>query len=687
MANDTAQPLLPADLYRFRWVSDPRLSPDGTRVAYVLTTPEDRGKKYRSEIWIAPAIPTEPVRSPGALGGKRFTSGPRDRAPRWSPDGRTLAFVSDRGGESQIWLIRTDGGEAAQLTRQPGGTGDPVWSPDGRTITYVAGAPLEESARPGVGHGTGAPKSDVRVFSRLKYKANGKGLWNGNFAQVFAVSVPDGEARQVTAGPYDCSAPAWSPDSKLLAFSSNRAQDPDRTPSSDIWVVPAAGGEPRKLTRSEGPAELPSWSPDGRLVAFYGHRNQCRGATNTHIHVVSADTPGETADILGGWDGSAGVDVGSDMMSSSTPPPHWSPDGAWIYFVASARGAADLYRVRLPVYGEAEEAREARVPERLTNDRHALYALSISADASVVAAARATFTNPGDIHVYSANAATPGYSDVRLTDVNPWLRNRAVVTPEEFWTEGPDGDEVHGWVMKPASPGPGARAPLVLEIHGGPHAAYGYAFFHEFQVLCGEGIGVLFTNPPGSTGYGQDFTAATHHDWGGRDFRALMAAVDKVAGLEWVDGDRLGVTGGSFGGYMTNWMITQTDRFAAAVTQRSTCNRYSQFGTSDIGYYMGDFEFRGNPWDEQEFYLSRSPISHVSNVVTPLLLIHSENDLRCPVEQAEQFYTALRWLGRTAELVRFPDEHHELSRSGQPIHRVERLERIAGWFVRHLVRR
>lgn len=683
MAREDALPLLPSDLYRFRWASDPRLSPDGSNIAYVITTPEEKGKKYRSELWIVPTAP-----SPGApekLGGRRFTSGPRDRAPRWSPDGKVLAFVSDRSGEAQIWLIRSDGGEAAQLTRQPGGSGDPVWSPDGKSIAFVAGVPMDEPARPGAGSGPGEAKSDVRVYGRLKYKANGKGLWDGKFAQVFVVTVPDGGAKQITTGPYDCSAPAWSPDSSSLAFSANRAADPDRTPSSDIWVVAAAGGGPRKLTRSEGPAEQPTWSPDGRFIAFYGHRNQYRGATNTHIQVVSTSAPGEPVDLLDGWDASVGVDVGSDMMSSTTPPPHWSQDGAYIYFLASTRGAADLYRVRsaLPVGNGAKGA----MPERLTDDQHVLYALSMSPDAGLLAAARATFTNPGDIHVFRARAGGAGYDHSRLTDINLWLRKRALAVPEELGCAGPDGDNVPGWIMRPPSSGQGSRHPLVLEIHGGPHTAYGYAFFHEFQVLCGAGIGVLFTNPPGSTGYGQAYTAATHHDWGGRDFRALMAAVERAAGIDWVDPDRIGVTGGSFGGYMTNWIITQTGRFAAAVTQRSTCNRYSQFGTSDIGYYTGDFEFKGNPWDEPDFYLSRSPITHVNNVTTPLLLIHSENDLRCPVEQAEQFYTALRWLGRTAELVRFPDEHHELSRSGQPIHRVERLDRITGWFVRYLLRR
>ena len=228
------------------------------------------------------------------------------------------------------------------------------------------------------------------------------------------------------------------------------------------------------------------------------------------------------------------------------------------------------------------------------------------------------------------------------------------------------------------------RYPLVLEIHGGPHAAYGYSFMHEFQVLTSLGYCVLFTNPQGSQGYGQAFNAATHHDWGGQDYRDVMGAVDYAIGLDYVDAERLGVTGGSYGGYMTNWMIGHTDRFKAAVTLRSTSSRYSMFGTSDVGFFNGEYEFNGNPWDNLQHYMERSPITYVGNVTTPVMIIHSEQDYRCPVEQGEQFYTALKWLGKEAVFVRFPDENHELSRSGKPRHRVERLQHLSGWFTKHI---
>ncbi|MBX6342038.1 MAG: S9 family peptidase, partial [Thermomicrobiaceae bacterium] len=265
-----------------------------------------------------------------------------------------------------------------------------------------------------------------------------------------------------------------------------------------------------------------------------------------------------------------------------------------------------------------------------------------------------------------------------------WLAEVTLAAPERITYLGEGGVEIDGWVLKPPGFRPGVRYPLILEIHGGPHAMYGSTYFHELQVLAARGYVVLYANPRGSTGRGQEFVAAAMGDWGGVDYRDLMAGVDHVLSLGYVDEHRLGVTGGSYGGYMTNWIIGQTDRFKAAVTQRSTCNRYNLLGTSDLVWSYGPWEFRGYPWDEPEFHLERSPISYVRRMRTPLLILHSEQDYRCPIEQAEQLFVALKLLGREVEFVRFPNESHELSRAGRPDHRVERLRRIVDWFGQHL---
>jgi dipeptidyl aminopeptidase/acylaminoacyl peptidase len=239
--------------------------------------------------------------------------------------------------------------------------------------------------------------------------------------------------------------------------------------------------------------------------------------------------------------------------------------------------------------------------------------------------------------------------------------------------------------LKPYGFQEGKKYPLVLEIHGGPHAAYGLTFNHEMQVLCSLGYAVLYTNPQGSLGYGQDFNNKTHLDWGGQDYRDLMQAVDEaLLKWPWLDEERLGVTGGSYGGYMTNWMLGHTNRFKAAVTLRSTSNRFSMFGTSDVGYNNGNYEFDGKPWINYEHYLKHSPITYVENIQTPILLIHSEQDYRCPIEQSEQFFTALKFLKKEAVFVRFPNENHELSRSGQPNHRIERLQHLTNWFLKYM---
>ncbi len=644
--------LKPSDLLEFCWVSDPQLSPCGRKVAFVSTYIEDN--KYRSAIWLVP--------SKGGI-ATRLTNGPKqDKSPRWSPDGKKIAFVSDRSGSNQIWVIDVEGGEAQQVTRMKSGVQDISWSPDGTKFAFVyKWSPEDDKEVPQ------AEKSDVRVIDRIKFKADGKGFWDGKYSHVYIADAVTGESRRITAGEFDHISPAWAACSSRIAVVANRTEEADYTDVTDIWLFDLASSSPTKLTHSVGPCSAPCFSPDGKRIAFFGHDNAFGGATLSSVWVV---------DVAGGKPQrltpplTLGAAAGSDMKYGDNPHrPLFSECGSEIVFIGSERGTSNVFSVSL----------ENGNLKKVTQGEHSVYGLSRAR--GVLAVARADHLCPGDI--YSYDVSTDEW--VRLTHANDALLSGVHLSvPEKIIYKGELDWDIEGWLMPPVGKKAGVRYPMVLEIHGGPHSAYGAAFYFEFQLLAAAGYAVLFTNPRGSDSYGQQFVAATRHDWGGADYRDIMAGVDHVLQLDWLDSARLGVTGGSYGGYMTNWIIGQTQRFSAAVSCRSTCNRYSQFGNSDIGYKNGEYEFPGPPWESADFYMKHSPISYVANVTTPLLLVHSENDYRCPVSQAEEFFVALKYLRRCVQLVRFPQEGHELSRSGRPDHRLERLERMLGWFKQYI---
>lgn len=646
-----------ADLKSMHWVSDPRIAPDGERVAYVVkqVDPKD-DKKYVSRIWL-----TDCAQGRSA----QLTAGPKlDSNPRWSPDGQQLAFTSNREEKNQIWLLPMAGGEARQLTKQKVGAGAAIWSPDGKKIAYVA------RVSPNTENENGKEASDVKVITRLHYKMNGLGFLGDRYAQIFVVDVATGKETQITSGNYDCSSPTWSPCGAKLAFSSNRTAEPDYNNQSDIWVVNADGGELTRVTPGDGPCASPSWSPCGQYIAYLGHNNEYKGATLARIMVIPA-TGGEPVNLTANFDRTPGNACGSDTVASVDPGLVWSADSKHLFFLASDGPRTKVFRVANELGAEVEP---------LTCDREqVVYGMSLAVNHNRLALAITDPLNIGDIFCLDL-----GSRPKQLTAHNENLLAELELTTPERFTCGSDGMTVEGWVMKPVGYQPGVKYPAVLEIHGGPHVAYGYTFMHEFHLLCAAGYAVVFTNPPGSQAYGQEFVIQTHHDWGGKDYRGIMAAVDHVSQYDFIDTERLALTGGSYGGYMTNWIIGHDQRFKAAVTQRSTSSRYSMFGTSDVGFMNGQFEFKENPWDNPEFYLERSPLTYVNNMKTPLLILHSEEDYRCPIEQGEQLYTALKWLRREVVFVRFPNENHELSRSGQPRHRAERLEHMVNWFKKYV---
>ena len=652
------------DLLAFPVLNHPQLSPDGEQVAFTVARADRDANTYRINLWLVPSASGEPR--------QLTTAAAKETGPRWSPDGARLVFVSDRNGEKQLWVIPAGGGEARVLTSGKLAPADPVWSPDGRWIAFV-GKP--EAAR-------SREESDVKVISRLRYKQDGEGFWDGRWKQIFVISAVGGPARQVTAGDYDHLTPAWSPDGTTLAYAGNASPDADLGNTSDIWVVPVERGSPRRLTKSLGPASSPEWSPDGRTIAYVGHDNACWGATNWGVWTVPA-AGGEPICLTAHEDRSVGHHLATDTR---VHPPSggvvWSRDGARLLFMASDGGSTQIASIAAspPASGRGAGAAAGAIRFE-TSGEHELIGCSLDRATRRVVCIESDPATPGEVAVFDLGAPLR-----RLTDLTgPALRPIALAHPERFQFGSVDGWTVEGWVMRPTNPVHGTKAPAVLEIHGGPHSAYGNAFFHEFQVLAAEGYGVVYLNPRGSQGYGQRFTAATRHDWGGKDYEDLMRGLDHVlAAHPWIDRERLGVAGGSYGGFMTNWIVGHTQRFRAGATMRSISNAYSQWGTSDLAYMKGMWEYPGDPWEVPQFYLERSPITYVREMRTPLLILHSEQDHRCPIEQGEQLFVALKKQGVPTLFVRFPNESHDLSRSGQPRHRLERLRHITAWFRQYL---
>lgn len=652
------RPIRADDLFRIAMVSDPQVSPDGTQVAFVVTRMYRKENCYRSGIWTVPVAGGAP---------RPLTAGTaRDSTPRWSPDGRWLAFLSTRGGDKpQLWYLPADGGEARQLTNLPEGVEQPVWSPRGDALAFVSKVGPEKQS-----------DSDVRVIRTIRYRFDGEGFLDDKYRQIWVVpfdpsnpSMP--EARQITDGPYEHRDPAWSPTGHEIAFTAARHPDWELGVLQDIWAVSAAGGPPRKITCAPGAWSEPVWSPDGTTIALLGPSDYRRA---DHANVLVWTVPaggGAPVPRTAALDRSAGDTTLGDIPRFSSSPVAWDSRGEAIHFLASDHGNTHLFRVSLA---------DNRIERVIGGQRRVGMVVPIPGDAGFVFAA-STPTSPGEIYACGPD----GGNELQLTDVNrEWLEEVELAEPEEIWATSPDGTRIQGWLLRPPGARPGVRYPMILQIHGGPHLQYGNGFMHEFQMLAGLGYAVLYSNPRGGTGYGEEFAAKLHAAWGEADMPDLMAIVDEAIRLGGIDEQRLGVTGGSYGGIMTNWVIGHTDRFKAAVTQRCCSNYVSMYGTDDISYSTSAMTFGAEVWEDPELYWRLSPITYVENIKTPLLIIHSEEDYRCPIEQAEQLFVSLKVLRRPVEFVRFPNESHGLSRGGQPRHRLERLEAIAGWFQRWL---
>lgn len=683
------------DLWSLTFVGDPDVSPTGKEVVWVETTTNAKKNHYESSIHISRKS-GESFGPPTRLtyGKRPDGDGALDRSPRFSPQGSQLAFVSNRSGKNQIWLLdMAEGGEARQLTNWEDGVSQIQWSPDGRYIAFVSKDPKPKTE---LKEGEIDTSKDVTVITRLRYKANGiPGTVDPRPNHIYLVSVEDGSVRKLTDGDFDDASPTFSPDGKTIAFTSCREPDRELRLIPDLWTIPFEGGEPKKLTSGKGPVHAPVYSPDGKFIAYLGHECGEDSVANMEVLVIPAEG-GEVRHFWGNFDRSVGCGVGSDARADAgRPGPFWSKDSKHVYFIASDGGYSSIYRISLDREGvEMVGGSSPRNIEACPKYPPCVVSLGMADpgnDSVTLAFNGGSPLNPGDIYAvtlpgdscHSQNDSCPLQ---QVTEVNKdVLSGKPLSRPEPFKFKSTDGLVLEGWMMKPIGFEEGKKYPAVLEVHGGPYSAYGEAFFLEFQLLAANGFGVFYCNPRGSSNYGPDFARKVIGDWGGMDYQDIMALRAYMDTVPWVDSSRTGITGGSYGGYMTNWVVGHTDRFQAAVTQRSISNMYTKYGTSDIGWFGNKRGMGGRDlWDSESFLMERSPIGYAPYVKTPLLIIHSEQDYRCPMEQAEQFYVALKRLGKEVEFVRFAGENHELSRSGKPWNRIERLDRIVGWFTKHL---
>jgi dipeptidyl aminopeptidase/acylaminoacyl peptidase len=631
------------DYLAFETLGDPQISPDGQSVAYTVTTIDTKVNRRKSEIFIASLD--------GSHTGTLFAGeSASSSSPRWSPDGKFVAFLSARDaapngtGRTQIWVLATGGGEARRLTNLENGVSNIEWSPDS---THLVGLTR-----------TGPPpgkSSDVRHYTHISYKFNDTGWFDEKRSHVVVIDTKTGEAKQITDGnDWNDTDPHWSPDSKRIAFVSDRTgHEFDGSHNTDVWVIPAAGGALAKISDHEGPDRSPRWSPDGRTIAFLGSLDEEDPA---QIYFASSE----------GGKPSATVAKNFDYLIGEM---NWIEHGKAIFFSAGVKGETHLFRM---------DASTGAVQAITTGARNVHGAAFHDKSGAVVYLAN-DFEHLDDLYVRDSKG------EHQLTHANSALWSKLdLAQVERIPYKAADGLPIDGFLVKPVGWQAGKKYPMVVSIHGGPAGMYGVDWYQEFQVYAARGWAVFFSNPRGSTGYGRAFQRGVAHEWGGKAYTDIMTGVDEALKRNpWIDRDRLGVTGGSYGGFMTNWIVTQTNLFKAAVTLRGISNFISDDGTRD-GAYGHERDFGGDIFHNYDEYWKYSPLRLAANVKTPTLVLHSDNDFRVPIEQGEQWFRALQHYHVTSELVLFPRENHNLTRTGEPKHLVESMNWQCYWFDRFL---
>lgn len=656
------------DLYKIETISEVRLAPNGAYVVYIVQRVDQKTEEKCTNLWLV---------STKTGNTHQFTSGDQnDTHPRWSPDGNRIAFLSNRGDKEkppQIYLIPVDGGEARPLTTIEGTITEYVWSPDGRRVVCAVRKTDPEKLEAQKDEQKKKLGVVSRHYKRVFFKLDDYGYLPKERLHLWNVDARSGRAKQLTDHPvYDEQNPTWSPDGEWLAFMSNRSVNPDfDIDAVDLFVMPAAGGDIRKIETPTGGKSMPDFSPDGKWIAYYGMEGEGLWYKNNGLWVVPFDGSEPPRNLTEKYDLHVSPSTINDIGAPEMMPPTWSDDSHTLYFPVVHHGSALLKSISLDGENLYTMIDEGGVVGSFSFDKEQKY----------IAYFYGQMDDPGQVYLLdkSSKKSRP------LTKINRnLLRRMDLGDVETVWIKDPDGNDIQGWVLKPPGFDPARKYPSILEIHGGPLVQYGYLFMHEFYYLASQGYVVHFSNPRGGRGYGEEHAKAIWGAWGGADYEDLMAWTNFISRLPYIDSQRMGVTGGSYGGYMTLWIIGHTDRFKAAVAQRSVSNIISMWGSSDYNWVFQQELEAGAPFEDLQKYWDMSPMKYMGSVKTPTLVIHSENDLRCPIEQGEQAFVALQRMGVDSEMVRFPDEFHGLSRSGRTDRRVVRLNHILRWFDKYL---
>ncbi|PYT89936.1 MAG: peptidase S9 family protein [Acidobacteria bacterium] len=657
-AQDASHKLTAMDEFQIQTPADPQISADGKKIVYVRRFADASTDKRYSNLWI--------INSDGSDHRPLTTGNRSDSSPRWSPDGTRLAYLSDADGKPQIYIRWMDTGQTARITNLENSPDAINWSPDGRMLSFSALVPgkgphLADLPSPPAGAKWADPPT---AYDRLVYRFNGAGYLKPGYMQVFVVSADGGAPRQVTNGNFPNGGNEWgpvradwTPDSKFLIISANRHPESDHAYfDTEVYEFSVADGALRALTNRKGPDNAAAVSPNGKWIAYTGFDDRLQGHQTTKLYLMNRDGTGSHSI--------------SEKLDRDIQGPQWAPDNSGVYFQYADQGDTKIGFC-------SPDGNCKKTTDHVSSSTSAYGGGSFSlARTGLIAITYGRTDDPGNIAIVNNGAMKV------LTSMNEDLfAQKKPGHVDEFWYESSkDKRKIQGWIVHPPDFDASKKYPLILEIHGGPFGDYGDRFDFEKQVWASMGYVVLYTNPRGSTSYGEEFANLIHHAYPGDDYDDLNSGVDAVVAKGYIDTNNLFVTGGSGGGVLTCWTIEHTERFRAAASLYPVINWYSFVLTSDIPF-VAQYWFPGNPWDNTEQYMQRSLTNLVAKVKTPTLVMTGEADYRTPISEAEQFYEALKLLNIDTVLVRVPEEPHGIGR--RPSHHIAKMLYVAGWFEQH----